>query len=324
MLDRMRLASTSPWKARVCFASFLSLAGFQGFSSAAASVSRAQGSSGPYVISKDVNLVVLPVTVTDKNGRFVSGLEVSGFTVRENDRLQKITLFRHEDIPVTVGLVVDHSGSMAARQSEVIEGARALVQGSNPSDREFVINFTDRLAFGLPANVPFTSNFDELKAALSTPYAKGRTALFDAVIAGLQHLQKDDREKKVLILISDGGDNASHYDFRQALHMAQTANVVIYAIGLLDEHSADQNPNVLKKLANETGGMSYFPDTAMDMVRVCEQIAGDVRHQYTLGYNPADGSDAGYRRIHVSVTAPQRGKLLVRTRSGYFLPSGSN
>jgi Ca-activated chloride channel family protein len=322
MLDRMRLASTSRWKARTCVALLFLSAGLQG-SSAAASALQAQGRSEPYVISKQVNLVVLPVTVTDRNGRFVSSLEVSDFTVRENGHPQTITLFRNEDIPVTVGLVVDHSGSMAARQSEVIDGARTFVQASNPSDREFVVNFTDRIAFGLPTNVPFTSNLDELKAALSTPYASGRTILFDAVIAGLEHLQKDDREKKVLILISDGGDNASHHDFRQVLHMAQAANVVIYAIGLLDEHSADQNPTVLTKLARETGGMSYFPDTAMDMVRVCEQIAGDIRHQYTLGYTPADGSEPGYRRIHVSVTAAHLGKLLVRTRSGYFLPSGS-
>jgi VWFA-related protein len=250
----------------------------------------------------------------------VSGLEASNFQVREEGRPQTITLFRNEDIPVTAGLVVDHSGSMAARQLEVIEGAQAFVQASNAQDREFVINFGETVSFGLPANVTFTSDANILRDALSTPYATGRTALYDAVLVAIKHLQEDDREKKVLILISDGGDSASRHSFADVLRMAQSTGVVIYAIGLLDEHNADQNPKILEKLAATTGGEAYIPNSLVEVLNVCRVIATDIRHQYTIGYNPPDSARPGYRKIHVSASAPGHGKLVVRTRAGYFLP----
>jgi Ca-activated chloride channel family protein len=217
-------------------------------------------------------------------------------------------------------LVVDHSGSMAAKQLEVIEGAQAFVQASNPQDREFVVNFNSTVSFPLPENVAFTSNPDVLRAALSTPSASGKTALYDALAAAMEHFQSGEADKRVLLLISDGGDNASKNSFSQVFQMTQTANVMIYAIGLFDEHSADQNPKVLKKLAEETGGQAYFPTSLAQIVSVCREIAAEIRHQYTLGYSPADSGRSGYRKIHVSVTAPGRGKLSVRTRTGYFSP----
>jgi len=279
----------------------------------------AQDSAQPYVISKDVNLVVVPVLVSDKSGRFVSGLEASNFKVYENGRPQQITVFRNEDVPVTAGLVVDHSGSMLRWRSQVIEGARAFVQLSNPEDREFVVNFTDMIALGLPLNIAFTSNVDTLEVALSnTPYG-GRTALYDAIAVASQHLQREKREKRVLILISDGGDNSSKYRLDDALRMAQAADVMIYAVGLLDENSADQNPGVLKKLTNETGGQVYFPNSGAEVVDVCKAIAADIRHQYTIGYNPPNEAESGFEKIRVNVTARGRGKLFVRSRTGYFL-----
>jgi VWFA-related protein len=281
--------------------------------------SQSQDKPTPHAIIQEVNLVALPVVVRDRQGRFVSGLEASNFQVRENGRLQAITLFRNEDIPVTAGLVVDHSGSMAARQLEVIEGAQAFVQASNPQDREFVINFGETVSFGLPKSAAFTSDVNKLRDALSTPYATGRTALYDAVLAAIAHLQEDDREKKVLLLISDGGDSASRHTLGDVLRMAQTTSVVIYTIGLLDEHNADQNPKVLQKLAAITGGEAYFPNSFVEVINVCREIATDIRHQYTIGYSPPDMTRPGYRKIHVSVSAPGRGKLFVRTRAGYFL-----
>jgi Ca-activated chloride channel homolog len=281
----------------------------------------AQDSSRPYVISKNVNLVVVPVVVNDKNGRFVSRLDASNFRVYENGRMQQITLFRDEDIPVTAGLVVDNSGSMAAWRPQVIEGAKAFVQLSNQQDREFVVNFTNTVTLGLPPNVPFTNNVDMLGRALSGASSGGTTALYDATTVALHHLQADDHEKKVLILISDGGDNASRHNFDQVLRMAQAVNVIIYAVGLLDENSADQNPGVLRKLAKQTGGQAYFPTSASDVVDVCKAIAADIRHQYTLGYNPQNEAQSGYQKIRVSVTARDRGKLSVRSRTGYFLVS---
>jgi Ca-activated chloride channel homolog len=274
-----------------------------------------------YVISREVNLVVLPVTVRNREGQFVSGLEASNFRVYENGQPQKITDFQSEDTPVTVGLVVDHSGSMVAKKREVIDGAVAFVEASNPQDEEFVVNFADRITLGLPANVPFTGNTNELKAALSAASASGRTALYDAVVVALQHFDLQRGTKKVLILISDGGDNASQHTFMQVLRMAQSANVVIYGVGLFDEESADQNPKVLRQLAQETGGLVYAPSTPADVVRVCRQIAGDIRHQYTIGYNPAGERRNVYRKIRVEVIAANRKKLFVRTRAGYFWPS---
>lgn len=280
-----------------------------------------QDRAGPYVISKEVKLVVVPVVVSDKEGHFVSGLEASDFRVYENRRPQQITLFRDEDIPVTVGLVADHSGSMASWRPQVIEGARAFVQFSNLQDREFVVNFTDTIALGLPPNVPFTNNVDMLDHALTGGPAGGRTALYDAIAVALGHLQGDEHEKRVLILISDGGDNASMHHFDEVLRTAQAANVIIYAVGLLDEHSADQNPGILKKLTKETGGQAYFPSSASEVVDVCRAIAADMRHQYTLGYEPANINRNGFQKIRVIVSAPGRGKLSVRSRSGYFLAS---
>src|SRR5260370_28524246 len=216
--------------------------------------SQSEDKSSQYFMTQEVNLVALPVVVRDGRGRFVSGLEASNFQVREDARPQTITLFRKEDIPLTAGLVVDHSGSMAARQLEVIEGAQAFVQASNAQDREFVINFGETVSFGLPANVAFTSDANILRDALSTPYATGRTALYHAVLVAIKHLQEDDRGKKVLILISDGGDSASRHSFADVLRIAQSTGVVLYAIGLLDEHHADQNPKILQNPAPTTGG----------------------------------------------------------------------
>jgi Ca-activated chloride channel family protein len=310
--DSSRSSMSRAWA--LCTCALLALASFP-------PASPAQESSPPYVISKNVSLVVVPVVVSDKNEGFVSGLNASNFKIYENGRQQRITLFRDEDTPVTAGLLVDHSDSMAAWRPEVIEGARAFVQVSNLQDREFILNFTDTIALGLPPNVPFTNDVDTLERALSGGPRGGRTALYDAIAVALRHLRADDHEKKVLILISDGGDNASTHDFHEVLRMAQAANVIIYAVGLLDELSSDQNPGVLRKLTKETGGKAYFPSSPSEVVDVCESIAADVRHQYTLGYEPSTDAPSGFRKISVSVTAPGRGKLSVRSRTGYFAGS---
>jgi Ca-activated chloride channel homolog len=275
------------------------------------------------VLSEETRLVVVPVSVTDRQGHFVSGLKQPNFQVYEDGKPQEIAVFRDADVPVTVGIVVDHSGSIAARSDEVMQGATAFVQASNPQDKEFVVNFGNTVSFGLPPNVPFTSNTAQLRAALSTPASGGMTALYDAVATALEHFPGNPLDKKVLLLISDGGDNASTHKLDGVVRMAQAANVVIYAIGLLDEFSADQNPDVLRKFARETGGEVYFPNSAIEVVSVCIAIAADIRHQYTLGYAPPENGKSGYRRIRVTVHAPDRGRLLVRARKGYFLSAGS-
>jgi Ca-activated chloride channel family protein len=283
----------------------------------------AQDQSKPYAITSQVNLVTLPVTVRDSKGRFVSDFEASNFRVFEDGQQQEVSVFRKDDIAVTVGLVVDHSGSMAAKEEEVADGAQTFVQASNPQDREFVVNFADTVTLGLPPNVAFTSNINMLQNALSAVNANGETALYDAVAVALEKMQKDPLDKKVLLLISDGGDNMSKHTFAQVLQMAQASNVIIYTIGLFDEQSADTNPKVLKRFADETGGYAYLPNSPKEVRDVCRQIAEDIRHQYTLGYTPTDAGHSGYRKIRVTASAPGHGKLFVRTRSGYFVPSSS-
>jgi VWFA-related protein len=321
MLEVRSSAFGSRLKCLAQCTSLLLAINFQPSSRASLPALAGQGGSGGFVISKTLNLVELPVTVRDRKGRFISGLEQSNFGVYEAGQRQDITLFRSEDIPVSAGLVVDHSGSMGSKRDEVMEGAKAFVQAGNPQDREFVVNFSDAVTFGLPASVSFTSNLEDLRAALLSTPASGKTALYDAVAAALERLQSDHSARKVLVLISDGGDNASQHNFAQVLRMAQSASVVIYTIGLFEEYGADQNPKVLKKFSEETGGNAYFPNSAAEVVSVCQQIAADIRHQYTLGYSPPDSEKGGYRKVQVSATAPGRGKLSVRTRAGYFLPS---
>jgi Ca-activated chloride channel family protein len=277
-----------------------------------------QPSPPPAVLSEQTKLVVVPVTVTNRLGHFVSGLTQANFQVYEDGKPQPIAMFRDADVPVTVGIVVDHSGSMGARSDDVIQGATAFVRASNPQDKEFVVNLGNTISFGLPPNVPFTSDVAQLQAALSVPSASGYTPLYDAMAAALQHFEGAPSEKKVLVLISDGGDDASTHKFSDVLRMAQTANVAIYSIGLLDPLSADQNPSVLRKFARETGGDSYFPNSASGVLSVCIAIAADIRHQYTLAYHPPDDGKTGYRKIRVAVRAPGRGRLFVRAKTGYF------
>jgi Ca-activated chloride channel family protein len=196
----------------------------------------------------------------------------------------------------------------------------AFVQSRNPQDMEFVINFSDRVSLGLPANIPFTNNVEKLKTALAFPRASGETDLYDAIVAGLDHLQEGQADKKVLILISDGRDNASKHDFVQVVQMAQTLHVPIYAVGLLDPSDADQRPDILKGLSRQTGGEAYFPSTPAGVVRVCQKIASNIRHSYTLGYTPTPDRQGGYRKIRVEVMATGGERLFVRTRTRYFLP----
>jgi len=277
-------------------------------------------SSRGYRISREVSLVVLPVSVTDREGRFVSGLDASNFRIYDEGHPVQVALFQRDDIPITAGLVVDCSESMVAQSQEVLEGSMAIVQSSNPEDLAFVINFNDRVRLGLPSNILFTNNVDKLKAALTTPRASGETAPYDAIVAGLHHLQEGQADKKVLILISDGEDNASKHHFVQVVQIAQALHVAIYAAGLLDPSDADQRPDIFKGLSRQTGGEAYFPSTPAGVVRVCQKIASDIRHRYTLGYTPTPDRQGGYRKIRVEVMASGGERLFVRTRTRYFFP----
>jgi VWFA-related protein len=279
-------------------------------------------SGDEYKISVWSECVVLHATAQNHKGMLVSGLHKEDFQVYENGVLQQIEHFSHEDIPVTVGLVLDNSASMHPKRSEVIAAAMAFARSSNPQDQMFVVNFNEHVSFGLPANTPFTDQAAQLADALSRFHANGETALYDAVAAALDHLKKGNRDKKVLIVISDGGDNASKHNLGQIMTGAGQSDAIIYTIGLFDEDDPDRNPHVLKQLAKDTGGDSFLPESLRDVVPLCERIARDIRNQYTLCYIPLNKSqDGAYRTIQVKAMASGLGRLSVRTRAGYYAPS---
>ena len=271
-------------------------------------------------IRVNVDVVVLHASTRNRKGVLVSGLGKADFQVHENGVLQQIKSFSHEDIPVTVGLVVDNSGSMRPKQQEVAAAAVEFARSSHPDDQMFVVLFNENVSFGLPAHTPFTDQADELQDALSI-LPNGKTALYDAVAAALQHLKKGKRDKRVLVVVSDGADNASRLQREQMLTLASQSDAIIYTIGLFELEDPDRDPRTLKRLAEATGGEAFLPESVKQVVPVFERIAQDIRNQYTITYSPANRSQDGtYRTVQVSAAAPGRGRIKVRTRAGYYAP----
>jgi Ca-activated chloride channel homolog len=270
-----------------------------------------------FTISAEVDLVLLDVSVRDSKGGYVSGLPKEAFTVIEDGKPQAITQFADNDIPVTAGLIVDNSGSMRPKKPDVITAALVFIQSSNPLDEWFVINFNDRVRRGLPDILPFTDDVGKLRAALVRTDPLGRTALYDAVLAGLNQLDMGRRDKKTLVVISDGGDNASTHDFKDVWRAVLESRATIYTVGLLDEDDQEGNPDVLKRLAQVSGGVCYLPKKLDQVVGICRQIAKDIRTRYTIGYVPQQLHHKGVRHIKVEVRSPQHEKLIARTRTSY-------
>lgn len=286
---------------------------------------------GEYTINVDVNLVVLHATVLDKSGRLVNELKRDDFRVYEDGVLQKLAVFTHADIPVTMGVVIDDSGSMRERRSAVNASALTFVKTSNPQDQVFVVNFNDVYYLDTPGD--FATNVEELKAALDKIDSRGGTALYDALYASLDHLKLGNRDKKVLLVVTDGEDNASRYTFEELMGYAQKSNAVIYAIGLLGAEEpgglfkirgggSRRAQKILEKLTKVTGGHAYFPRSLEEVEPTCVQVARDIRSQYTLAYYPTNTKkDGTFRTVRVDATYPRtRNRLLVRTRNGYFAP----
>lgn len=277
-------------------------------------------------IKLQVNLVVLHTTVLDDRGKFVEGLAQDNFRVYEDKVEQKLNLFKREDIPVSMGLVIDNSGSMRDKRPRVNEAALTLVQNSNPQDEAFVVNFNDD--FYLDLDKDFTNSIPELKEALERIDARGSTALYDAIIGSLDHLKKGKKEKKVLLIVTDGEDNVSRNSLEKTVREIQKTDTVIYTIGLLSQESkrsAKTAKKALAEIAAASGGVAYFPENVEDVHSICEQVAHDIRHQYTLGYYPLNvARDGSFRSIHVDVLPPRgKGKLVARTRNGYYAPQAS-
>jgi len=275
----------------------------------------------PYTIGVSVETVILNATVRDGKGKIVSGLVKEDFQVYEDGIPQPIDCFSREDIPVTVGLVIDNSGTMGTKRPEVIASALVFARSSNPEDQMFVVHFNENVSFGLPADMPFTDNVAQLEIALSGITAEGMTALYDAVAAALDHLKKGNRDKKVLIVISDGEDNASKKKLDQILAMAGQSDAIIYTIGIFDVNNPDRNLRALRQLAKATGGEAFSPASAKSVDPICRRIADDIRNQYSISYQPKNTKqDGSFRAIQVTAKAQDGRRLLVRTRAGYYAP----
>lgn len=270
-------------------------------------------------------MVVLHATVTDDKGQFISNLAKDNFKVYEDKVEQKISVFQRQDIPVTMGLVIDNSGSMREKRSQVNAAALSFVRTSNPQDEVFVVNFNDE--YYLDLNEDFTSDSKELEEALGRIDSRGSTALYDAVIGSIDHLKKGHKDKRVLLVITDGDDDASRKSFEYTVKAAEQSDAAIYAIGVFsddDRKNAKKmvrhSKKILTELAEATGGMAYFPDSLDQVTPVCEQVARDIRNQYTLGYYPTNtAKDGTFRAVQVQMLPPHgHPKLNVRTRTGYY------
>lgn len=272
---------------------------------------------GEFILRTTSRLVLLDVSVKDSAGGFVSGLSKDNFKVYENGKPQPITQFADADAPVTVGIVVDESGSMRPKRAEVITAALVFNQASNPMDETFVINFNERPRRGLPDDILFTDKVQQLRMALWQGTPEGRTALYDAIDMALNQLDFGRRDKKTLVLISDGGDNHSTHTQQEVMQHLLTSAATIYTVGLYDEDDPEKNEGVLKKLAQVSGGVFYHPATLADILPICRQIAKDIRTRYTIGYVPSAEGKAE-RHIKVEAASAEHPKLVVRTRTNYL------
>ena len=291
---------------------------------AAAQPMRAQvGSARPDerpLFRADTRLVVCYTTVRDKRQHPVHDLPQSAFTVYEDGHSQPIRTFGREDLPVSLGLVIDNSSTMAGRRASAVAASLALVRASNPEDEVFVANFNDEVYLDLPAHKDFTNDIQELEKALAPLEARGAPLIWDAVNLSIQHLVgKSQREKKILVVVTTGLDAGSVTTVESVARLAGQSGVLIYTVGLLDgvKCGAGKARRELKALAEATGGQAFFPASPSATEAVCRQIARDIREQYVIAYAPSeDRLNDAFRRISIGVTGP--GQLLARTRSGYY------
>jgi VWFA-related protein len=269
--------------------------------------------------SARAEVVVLHVMVTERAGRNVAGLTADRFTVLEDGRRQEIRFFASQDAPVTIGLIVDSSGSMRTLREPVLAAVDAFVATGNPHDQLFALAYDERVRPALPVDAPFTRNAVTMRSALAAAIsARGRTALYDAVAAGLDYASRGTYPRKVLVVVGDGGDNASTTTFAEVLRQTQISNTQIDTVGLSDPLDRDANPNRLRQLAEASGGTAFEPKDTSRVVDVLRQIARDIRNTYTIGYVPAlTTRDGRFRRVRVEARGPDGRKLSVRTRAGY-------
>jgi VWFA-related protein len=275
----------------------------------------------PYTLSIDVDLVLFNVTVRDRRGLFVPGLEADNFEVLEDGRVQAIGTFAFEDRPASVGLVIDNSGSMGRKRADVVQAAVEFVGAGNSDDEMFVVTFNEEAGLALPGEAAFTNDPEVVRSALIGTPPGGMTALYDALALGLEHLKAGRWGRKALVVLSDGGDNASRLGLDEVLRSALASSATIYTIGIYDDQSDDRDPGALRKIAEQSGGRAYFPDSMGDLGGIWQDISDGIRSQYTIGYRSTNPlRDGAFRRVRINAKRPGTGGLRVDARQGYFAP----
>jgi VWFA-related protein len=269
------------------------------------------------IFRSDTTLVNLYASVLDKNGKLLTNLPQSAFKVYENGVEQTIKIFRREDVPVSMGILIDNSGSMRDKRAKVAAASLALVKASNPDDEEFLVNFNDEPYL----DQPFTNDIKKLEQALDRLDTRGGTAMRDAISLSIDYAKEHGkRDKKVLVVVTDGNDNTSNITLEQLIRKARQSEVLIYSIGLLSEeeaHDARQAKKALKTLTENSGGVDYYPKDLTEIDKIVPQIAHEIRNQYVLAYLPTNTAmDGSFRKISVVVNG--YGHPTVRTRNGYY------
>jgi len=265
----------------------------------------------------DTRLVVLHASVTDRKGKLITNLNRDAFKVYENGQPQQVKIFRREDVPVSLGIIIDDSGSMMTKRSRVEAAAVAMVRESNPQDEVFIVNFNDDAYL----DVPFTSDQRKMEQGLARIDSRGGTAMRDAINMSLDYIRSEaKKDKKVLMVITDGNDNASSVSLEKVVTRSNQSDTLVYAIGLFtdeERHEAVKARRALNELTAATGGLAFYPKEVNEVQALAVEIARDIRSQYTIAYTPSiQALDGSYRQIKVTVNAP--GKPVVRTRSGYY------
>ena len=296
------------------------LAGLSGGIEAVAQEDTVYGDPNDFRLIVETDLVVLHTTVTNRDGRPITDLQQEHFRVYEDRKEQQLKVFKQEDIPVSMGILVDNSGSMRNKRRGVNASALQFVRSSNPEDEVFILNFNDESYL----DTDFTDSIKLLEEGLERIDSRGGTAFYDALYLALNHLnEKASWDKKVLLLITDGEDNASRTTLEELVQTVQRSNVMIYTVGLLSGESRRamrRAKRALENVAKASGGATYFPNNLEDVQVVANDIAADIRNQYVLAYTPTNQVlDGKFRRVEVRLRAPrQYGRLTVRSRGGYY------
>ena len=282
-----------------------------------------------YTLSVVVEEVQLPISVLDKDGRPVNGLTKNDFAIFEDNVQQQIQIFKHEDIPLSLGLIIDNSGSMRNKRERVNSATLTFARESNPEDETFIVNFDDAAYL----EQDFTGSIGDLIDALDNIDTRGETALYDAVYLSVDHVKAGKKDKRVLLLISDGEDNVSKYGLNKVVDALRESKVTLYAIGLLEENDqrgglfkkppSKKAKEVLQKFAEITGGQAYFPKSLDEVEELVKDIAHEIRNHYTVSYTPSNRKlDGSWREIRVKVNPPKTTpKVTVHTKQGYFAPN---